>query len=599
MSDASPLPTAAGQSTRRRNLLTVWLLGLLLALFGLQAAAGNDGALVLADDTPALDAWAYVTLFDDPDASTSLKSVLADQASFMPPATPHANLGIRHGAVWLRVPVEVPDGSSARWLLDIDYPSIDRCDVFLVVDGNVAQHLVLGDHLLFADRPLPTRSHAARLALHAGMRAQLLLRVQTTSTAVLPITLQQVDAYYAREASAQALQALLAGVWICLCLYSLTQWAALGDAMFSFYALAIVGTGLFFASYFGVGPQHLWGSSAWLTQNMAPLGVLLGLIGGLLFLDRALDMKSMGWHWSRLARSLAATVALLVLAFVSGAIGYRVAQAAATLFGLTPMLFAVPLSFMRWRRGDRAAMYLLWGWLIYASGAGQQALLLRGVLGADFWTQHAFQFGSTVEMVLWMVVLGVRIDEIRRKAEQARLERDRLHSLAHSDALTGLLNRRGLQAASDPVLAVASPSRCAAIYLLDLDGFKPINDTYGHDAGDELLRQVGPRLKSALRVGDLVARLGGDEFVVVAAALSLDSDAETIGRKMMSAFQQPFEIQGQVCRVGLTIGYAIAPLDGYDLQSLLKRADAALYAGKQAGKNRMQRGAASAGLVAA
>ena len=278
-------------------------------------------------------------------------------------------------------------------------------------------------------------------------------------------------------------------------------------------------------------------------------------------------------------------------------ISYGAAQSVATALGLSPMLLAVPVAYIRWRQGDRASIYMLCGWLIYALGAAHQALLLRGVIGSTFWTQHAFQFGSVAEMLLWMMVLGARVDEIRTKAEQDRRERDLLHSLAHTDALTGLLNRRGLQSALEGVLKHAHPTALTSIYLLDLDGFKPVNDRFGHDAGDELLRQVGGRLKAQLRGTDLVARLGGDEFVVAASSLSGENEAGLVGGKMLRAFQHPFEVTGQQCTVGLTIGYAIAPLDGRDLQSLLKRADAAMYAGKQAGKNRVQRGGASAGLV--
>ena len=167
------------------------------------------------------------------------------------------------------------------------------------------------------------------------------------------------------------------------------------------------------------------------------------------------------------------------------------------------------------------------------------------------------------------------------------------------DALTGLPNRRGLNDALTRVLPHSTPERMAAVYLLDLDGFKPINDRLGHEAGDEVLAGVARRLESLLRASDVVARLGGDEFVVVASGLRGDGEATALGQKLLDAFAQPLQAAGQLCRVGLTIGYALAPLDGRDALGLLKRADAAMYAGKQAGRDCLRRGAASVGLAGA
>ena len=106
--------------------------------------------------------------------------------------------------------------------------------------------------------------------------------------------------------------------------------------------------------------------------------------------------------------------------------------------------------------------------------------------------------------------------------------------------------------------------------------------------------QVGQRLRSQLRQGDLVARLGGDEFVIMAPAIPGEAEALVLGRKLLDAFDQPFGVAGQACRVGLTIGFARAPHDGTRADDLIKRADAAMYAGKQAGRHTVRRAGAPA-----
>lgn len=129
-----------------------------------------------------------------------------------------------------------------------------------------------------------------------------------------------------------------------------------------------------------------------------------------------------------------------------------------------------------------------------------------------------------------------------------------------------------------------------AVYVLDLDGFKQINDLYGHDVGDELLIAVARRLKANVRGTDVISRLGGDEFVVMSCRLHSEQQAREIGEKLLKAFDDPFALTQHTCRIGLTAGYALAPQDGLNAITLLKCADAAMYEGKSAGKHCVRRG---------
>jgi diguanylate cyclase (GGDEF)-like protein len=221
--------------------------------------------------------------------------------------------------------------------------------------------------------------------------------------------------------------------------------------------------------------------------------------------------------------------------------------------------------------------------------------LIKGHVGVGFWTLHSFQLGATLDMLLFMRVIGLRHQELHAAARRAHQERDSLVTLAHTDALTGLPNRRGLDQALQAALAGCAGDRLVALFVLDLDGFKAVNDAHGHGVGDELLVAVARRLRHNLRAEDMVARLGGDEFVVVVQGLPDESQAAHVGEHLLTAFEPPFALsEGRECRVGLTVGYALAPNDGLDPATLVRRADAAMYAGKQAGKLCVRRGAALA-----
>lgn len=570
-----------------------------VALIAANVLAAPD-RIVLDASRGGLEAWPAVTILADPAGTLTADEARGREDDFVAPAAPRANLGARREPLWLKIPVSVPAGGPSRWMLSIDYASIDRIELFVDGGAQPDRRISLGRQLPYSQRPWPSSAHAAELDLVPGKSHDLLLRVQTTSTMVLPITLSTPEAFHAREVRDHLVQGLMAGAALCLLLYSLSQWVGLRDPMFLHYALTLAGTTLFFITYFGLGPPHLWGDNVWLTEHAPPLTVLLGgLLGGFLFIDRALQVREIRPRISQALRLGAATSSVLGLLYAADLVDYRFAQLGATVLGPLPMLLAIPVAWARMRGGDRIGRYMLLGWGVYGVGTLTMAGLLRGLVAADYWTLHAFQFGAMFEMLMWMGVLSLRTDALRAAAQRAQLERDALHSLAHSDPLTGLPNRRGLSDALARALKACSVDRIAAIYLLDLDGFKPINDRLGHEGGDEVLVGVARRLKASLRGSDVVARLGGDEFVVLATGLPGEAEARALGQKLLGVFGKPFEAAHHQCRVGATIGYALAPLDGHEALELLKRADAAMYAGKESGRNCVQRGGASLVMTAA
>jgi two-component system cell cycle response regulator len=161
-----------------------------------------------------------------------------------------------------------------------------------------------------------------------------------------------------------------------------------------------------------------------------------------------------------------------------------------------------------------------------------------------------------------------------------------LESLALHDALTGLPNRRLLMDRLSLAIAHARRNKgTMAVMYLDLDGFKQINDTLGHDAGDALLCMVAARLLGAVRQEDTVARVGGDEFVIALPELSHAEDMAELVSKVIQAVSQPWSFQGHGARVTASVGVSIYPTHGEDVETLMKSADLALYEAKHSGKN--------------
>jgi diguanylate cyclase (GGDEF)-like protein len=165
----------------------------------------------------------------------------------------------------------------------------------------------------------------------------------------------------------------------------------------------------------------------------------------------------------------------------------------------------------------------------------------------------------------------------RRAAEQ------KIAYLAHHDLLTGLANRALFQDRLGQAFTSAA-STSFAMLCLDLDRFKPVNDTYGHPVGDGLLVAVAERLRAALRAGDTVARLGGDEFVILQLNVSDPSETIALARRIVEAISRPFVIEGIQLSIGVSIGIAMAPSGRSAPERLLQQADQALYRSKQAGR---------------
>jgi diguanylate cyclase (GGDEF)-like protein/PAS domain S-box-containing protein len=176
-----------------------------------------------------------------------------------------------------------------------------------------------------------------------------------------------------------------------------------------------------------------------------------------------------------------------------------------------------------------------------------------------------------------------------RDVTDRKVIQQRIQHLAYHDNLTGLPNRSLLQDRLARSIARAERSgRKVAVLFIDLDNFKNINDTLGHDVGDELLRQVSRRLSECVRLEDTIARQGGDEFIVLLDNLDDGRNASIVAQKVLNALRQPLQLGGTEQHVSGSVGIAVYPEDGRDAQTLMKNADTAMFHGKSLGKNTYQ-----------
>jgi len=573
------------------------LLTLCVALGAFAARAADATPLRIAADAERVALWPAVTVLSDPGKQMTLRQALAAARDFAPPTTAHETLGLRKDAVWLRAPLRTAPGAGGEWILDIEYAVLNRVDVYLMRDGQVLDQIHLGNVQPYAERPLASRSHAAALQLQEDTAYELAMRVETLGGMILPITLNRPSTFLGRALDEQLLQGLLTGLGLCLLFYSLAQWLSVREPLFIKYVILIGGGIVFSITQFGLGRQYLWPDNLWLELHVAGLAALVASTGTALFVEQVLAGPQTSRWFSRVMHGVAAALMATAVAYAFDWIHVHQVSAVIGTLGLAPALLGMPGTIARARRGDPVGWYFLVAWSGYFVCTATMVGVIKGSVPVNFWTLHSFQFGATLDMLLFMRVLGLRNRAVHDAAARAQHERAALVSLAQTDALTGLPNRRGFDAALAAALPHSTPERMLAVYMLDLDGFKQVNDRHGHEIGDELLVAVALRLRANLRTSDVVARVGGDEFVAMTAGLPSDREAQALGQQLVEAFRAPFRVGTRDCQVGLTIGYVLVPLDGDDPVALLRQADAAMYAGKQSGKGCLRRGARSAALA--
>jgi diguanylate cyclase (GGDEF)-like protein/PAS domain S-box-containing protein len=221
--------------------------------------------------------------------------------------------------------------------------------------------------------------------------------------------------------------------------------------------------------------------------------------------------------------------------------------------------------------------------------------LWRTILAGEEWHGVFHNRTKSGEMVWELASISPIRDEdgtithfvsVKEDFTEIKRLQDQMDNLAHHDQLTGLPNRTLFYDRLKHAQALAKRrEKGFALFYMDLDGFKAVNDTHGHEVGDHLLRAVGQRITECVRESDTVARIGGDEFTVLLSDLQSRDTAASIARLIIESLTRPFQFGEVTCGIGVSIGIALYPQDGEESDRLISCADAAMYRVKNAGRN--------------
>jgi diguanylate cyclase (GGDEF)-like protein len=257
---------------------------------------------------------------------------------------------------------------------------------------------------------------------------------------------------------------------------------------------------------------------------------------------------------------------------------------------LSPELSRVlPTKWFDWRRPEARDAIVLFGAAILSYVAAHSYDLAPKLfqLGIDYaeWELDDIIFVVFVMSIALVVYAFRRYRDLSKEIKAGISKELEARNLARHDPLTGLPNRRFFEEKLDECLSIASATRQVAVLMLDLDGFKTVNDTYGHAVGDKVLSEFALRVSKVLRPGAFLARVGGDEFAIIKPKIDSLNDPTNLARRIAATVAEPFVIEKVTAEFGVGIGIAIAPHDGVHADELVRRADRALNRAKAAGRS--------------
>lgn len=585
-----------------------------------------SAAIVLTPDSSGMSLNGDIELLEDRGAQLSIVD-MADPAvqSRFKPANGRASVGQSTSPWWIKVTLQRESNSPSQWWLEVG--SVTQLDLRLYLpgaDGNW-QERESGERVSYKQ----SRDHDFRhmlFKLPPLDQAPLTFYLRSYDPAgnSFPLRTWQLDQLIQASAEENLALGVVYGIIAALLLYNLFIFFSLRDSAYFWYVLTTAGALLMIVSMSGHGFQYLWPDNPvpfWLDRVTLPS--LWGFCA-CRFTQCLMQTRS-HVRWAHHLLSFAC--ACYVIAIALEGLGQRnIAAWIIALLSLTSIPAALGSALIRWRQGYFPALLYLCGYGLILGSISLALMRATGLVQPAAWNAYVFPLSVAAESILFSFALAYRIQTLKQEKAEALIQADRektarmaqmqgsadelqnavqlrtselaaanqqlcererdLRHAAFHDPLTELPNRRFLVERCEAALANARrQSEATALLLIDLDHFKPINDKYGHDAGDLMLQSIAQRLREHVRSGDAVARLGGDEFAVLICGADAEQHARDIASRLLDELAKPVSYGAERLTVTISIGVALYPRHASNFTTLYKAADQMLYKVKSRGRS--------------
>lgn len=540
-----------------------------------------DKASSLAVDHPAGMIGEYISVFAENDQKLSLVQAqqLHNQGAFTRWDRPVLSFGIGAAPRWLMIEIKNSSISSLSRRLIIENSWLDTADIYILHNKLLMKQLHLGDSYPFNMRAIEHRFFAVDYDYEPGI-TQVFIRVETPDPMVLPVFFGSMEDSAQRDVFNGYSYGLLYGIVTALLLYNFILFIQLRLKRYLFYVIYLVMFILMNQSYTGHAFYLFWPDNVFWQQWMNPLLITLYALSGIVFAFLFLSSRHFFPRTYRIV--LQACTMLLMVQMGLFTIGAQTATVIiAIAFVIFFAVFTLFMTIVTVQYIPKEVRYFLIASIATVIGSSITAMTVFGFIPYYDISYRAVEVGVSIDVVLLSIAL----------AEQFRLlqnEKQLAEKLARMDPLTGLSNRRAFYELAEPIHQNALRyEHSLSVIIFDIDKFKEINDRYGHNIGDEVIKVVAEITQKLKRKGDISARWGGEEFIILLPETGIER-ARTLAERLRTNIESS-GYQNTQMKLSFTISLGVAQLSEQDnsIEQLIKLADARMYQAKKNGRNQV------------
>ncbi|HMV41276.1 MAG TPA: diguanylate cyclase [Leptospiraceae bacterium] len=548
-----------------------------------------------------LEVMSHVDYLEDKSNSLDLNSVKS--LNFKKNYSGSINFGLSNSTYWFRLKIKNPTSSPIEnWFFFIEYPQLDEVVFYIPMKNDSYFEKSIGDIYPFQDRDMKIRFLNLRLPNGFKEGEDVFIKVKSVPAITIPLFVGTEIAFRNKDHVRQMSIGSYIGILFIMALYNLFLFIILREAAYIYYVLFVLSVCLYVISFLGLGYEFIWSNYPYLQSHMILISSCVMLFNLCLFTISFFDTKT---YAPKIHIYLIYSLVIFPLTIIFILISNSILKVYLTSTLGIIYSFLLPLiGFYVWKKGNRFARVYLFAWIPFFMAANLFILKTFGIIDKyALEINYLVQFANIFEAVVFSFALADRVRVLQKENEIAQLEMldtmkkdidsfrllQAANKLANTDSLTGLHNRRyfytlveTLWRKPDPLIPDMS------MLVIDVDHFKKVNDTYGHDVGDQVLKQVAEILSKSIRNMDIVGRYGGEEFLVFLPKTNIQEAIELAEKIRVSIQEQKILLsENQILQITASIGVASRVEKEMEIDQLVKSADTMLYKAKESGRNRV------------
>ena len=492
----------------------------------------------------------------------------------------HSKFGFTDNIFWIKTITRNNSSTKSFQVMELNHPSLDYIDIYELKNKELILKKKLGDLRLY-DKSTFMPNPNYEFSISAGERKVFFIKIVSEGSLNIGISVQDTNTYNLSSSKQIKWLSFYFGAIVIMLMYNFIIYLIIKNRSFLYYVLFHVSYIIFALSLSGISFELFWPHSPWLNQYVIPMSMALIGVFGILFAIHFMDIKNMSIKLYKFLYLLAFMSFLIFLLPLLTAYNFTIQLSSFISFFIAVVLFTTSIYLLIFKKNKNALFYVI-AWGFFFLGVAIAHLSNIGFIPSTLITNFSSQIGSFFEALLLSIGLAYYYNGLKSEHSELTYTNKILRELSQTDVLTGIYNRRYFYNEAHTLLSIAKEknSECYLL-MIDLDYFKGINDTYGHDIGDKVLKSFANICQTTLRENDIFARFGGEEFVLFLSGTD-KSTAIEIAQSINTAIRHASFDFAPDLKLTVSIGLSN---NTRELSTLLEEADQALYQAKESGRD--------------